>query len=459
MNNCIDQYYRCPEGFVEISQSGTLPENKGYFRFGAEIVYGRCSGLRLSDSPGAKLEDALPAATCAEQEIILPFDLDEVVDNLRYERYKRHSPRHTTIHATLENAYYFVRPILPVAVRKHLQKVRLRNWDKLSFPKWPVDPTVDALLENLLLKSLRSQAVDSLPFIWFWPDGASSCAVMTHDVETAQGRDFCSQLMDINDSFCIKSSFQVVPEKRYSVSPEYIDSIKQRGFEVAVQDLNHDGRLFRERKEFLVRAAKINSYAQQYGADGFRSAVLYRNQDWYDKLDFAYDMSVPNVAHLDPQRGGCCTVMPYFIGDILELPVTTTQDYSLFHILNDHSLDLWKRQTDLIMQKHGLMNFIVHPDYIVETEEKSTYEALLGYLAHLRSDENVWIPLPREVNRWWRDRAQMRLVETGDGWQIEGQGCERARVAYASEQDGRLVYSWEPRMSAHASTRAPSSRS
>ena len=37
---------------------------------------------------------------------------------------------------------------------------------------------------------------------------------------------------------------------------------------------------------------------------------MYRNQDWYDVFEFSYDMSVPNVAHLDPMRGGCCTVMP-----------------------------------------------------------------------------------------------------------------------------------------------------
>jgi len=67
---------------------------------------------------------------------------------------------------------------------------------------------------------------------------------------------------------------------------------------------------------------------------------MYRNGDWYDVFDFSYDMSVPNVAHLEPLRGGCCTVMPYFIGTILELPLTATQDYSLFHILNDYTLDL-----------------------------------------------------------------------------------------------------------------------
>ena len=64
---------------------------------------------------------------------------------------------------------------------------------------------------------------------------------------------------------------------------------------------------------------------------------MYREQQWFDAFDFSYDMSVPNVAHLEPQRGGCCTVMPYFVGDLLELPLTTVQDYSLFHILNDYS--------------------------------------------------------------------------------------------------------------------------
>ena len=33
----------------------------------------------------------------------------------------------------------------------------------------------------------------------------------------------------------------------------------------------------------------------------------------------------------------------------------------------------------------------------------------------------------------------MRLVEQEGEWRIEGPGNERARVAYASEEDGRLI--------------------
>jgi hypothetical protein len=114
--------------------------------------------------------------------------------------------------------------------------------------------------------------------------------------------------MDLNDSFAIKGSFQIVPEKRYTVSGHLLDEIRDRGFEINVHDLNHDGRLFSDHAEFLHRAERIRQYKLQFGAKGFRSAVLYRNVDWIGALGFSYDMSIPNVVHLDPQRGGCCTV-------------------------------------------------------------------------------------------------------------------------------------------------------
>jgi hypothetical protein len=249
--------------------------------------------------------------------------------------------------------------------------------------------------------------------------------------------------MDLDESFGIGASFQVVPEDRYEVPKEYLASIIDRGFEVGVQDLNHDGKLYRSRHRFIERAAKINAYGRQWGAQGFRSAVLYRRQEWFEALDFAYEMSVPNVAHLDPQRGGCCTVMPYFVGKILELPVTMTQDYSLFHILKDYSINLWMRQIELVVEAHGLISFIVHPDYITETREREVFRKLLAYLASLRSTEGIWITPPDQVNQWWRARAEMELVEDNQGLRIEGRGSERARIAYAKPSGDRLQYSFQ----------------
>ncbi len=78
-----------------------------------------------------------------------------------------------------------------VGVRKHLQKVRLSGWDKIPFPRWPVDRSVDALMESAMALALKAQGRSSIPFIWFWPDGAPACGMMTHDVEGETGIDFC----------------------------------------------------------------------------------------------------------------------------------------------------------------------------------------------------------------------------------------------------------------------------
>src|SRR5258708_24371320 len=151
-------------------------------------------------------------------------------------------------------------------------------------------------------------------------------------------------------------------------------------------------------------------------------------------------MSFPNVAHLDPERGGCCRVMAFFIGDVLELPVTTTQDYTLFHVLNERSIGLWKSQVDLILKKNGLMSFIVHPDYIMEPETLSVYKSLLVHLRNLRERTPIWDALPSEINAWWRARSKMSLLKQGDSWRIEGEGSERAVLAYAKNCNGKLVY-------------------
>ena len=442
MNDYLIQYYRCPERYVQLALKASLPSTRGYFRFGENtICYGRYCGRVPSSSPSGTLFDAHPDVSLENGTIFLPFDSGEVIDNLRYELYMVAAASHRArLQSIAKHMYYFVRPLLPVAVRKHLQRLHLKGSRGALFPHWPLDRSVDNVFEQLLLLSLKAQCVDRIPLIWFWPEGAPSCAIMTHDVETAVGRDFCATLMDIDDNFGIKASFQIVPERRYEVTPAYLDSIRKRAFEIAVQDLNHDGHLYRSRQEFRSRAARINSYGREWGAKGFRAGVLYRRQEWFDDLEFSYDMSVPNMARLDPQRGGCCTVMPYFVGRLLEIPVTTTQDYSLFHIMKDYSIGLWKRQIDLIMEKHGLVSFIVHPDYIIGNRERQTYETLLAHLARLRVENGVWMATPGEVNCWWRQRMEMKIIGDGDCLRIEGPGKERARIAYASEQDGRLVF-------------------
>jgi hypothetical protein len=444
ISRALIAYYRCPEEFVRMSLAAELSADEGYFRFGDNVCYGQtASGYRAS-SP-TDLYDTLPDASMNGERLCMPFDPSQVVDNLRFERYAAEEDGRGARRETLwRQPYYALRPLIPAALRRALQRLYLRDWRQLSFPRWPIDDTVDTLLERLLLLSLRGRGIERVPFIWFWPDGAPSCAILTHDIETSEGLDRCAWLMSMDERAGIKASFQVVPEERYSVSGTFLDDLRARGFEINVHDLNHDGLLFSSREEFLRRVKKINAYVRAFRARGFRSGSLYRHAGWFDALHVAYDMSIPNAGHLEIQRGGCCTVMPYFIGGIVELPLTTTQDYTLFHILKDYSSDVWKNQIESVMGRHGLVSLIVHPDYQTDERPRRAYLALLDQLASLRDAGRCWLALPGEVDRWWRARDRMRLVRDGDGWRIEGKGSERARVAYAQLDGDEVVYRLEP---------------
>jgi hypothetical protein len=394
--------------------------------------------IRLLRSSGVSAETLCRLAGCDSHCLGRPFDLGQVADYLRHERYIT-GYEHQFIQNRLRSLYYHMRPLLPKRVRQCIQRVYFRCRAQPRFPNWPVDTTVECLYEATLRQLLRYGGIAEIPFIWFWPEGYSGACILTHDVETRAGQDFCGHVMDVEDAAGVRSSFQLIPEGRYKLSPAFLASIRDRGFEIGIHDFNHDGRLFDHRQQFLRRVKKINGYARDFGAKGFRSAILYRRLDWFKALEFSYDMSVPNTGHLEVQKGGCCTVFPYFIGNILELPLTTVQDYVLFEIFRDHSLALWKRQAELILANNGLVNFLVHPDYIREPRAEAAYRLLLEHINQMHLQQNVWVALPGEVETWWRQRSRMELVADGARWRIQGVGQERARVAYARLKQDRLV--------------------
>ena len=273
MNRTFLDYYRCPEEFGRCFLHGKPPQDLGYFQFGPEaICYGPVSKGTANSSADGQLHNALNDVVVERGELHLSFDSDEVVDNLRLERYCLGSRGHSFLTGALANKlYYLARPLLGVSVRRHLQRLRLADWDSIRFPRWPVDRTVEQVHETMLRLCLQAHNGKRVPFIWFWPEGFPSCAVVTHDVETVKGRDYCPTFMDVNESFAIKSSFQLIPEERYALPPSFIENILARGFEVNVHDLNHDGRLFATEANFFNRVGRINKYGRAFGAHGFRT--------------------------------------------------------------------------------------------------------------------------------------------------------------------------------------------
>jgi hypothetical protein len=446
MNSAIVDFYRCPEASIETTLAGDLSIASRSFYFGGDtLCYGQVADLPECVAGSEALPDVFGTTSMRGSGVCLPFDPSQVVENLRRERYVAHGnagARDVLRRSVIRDMYYLFRPLMGIGVRKHLQRFALRGWKQLPFPEWPVDTTVERLMERILILCMKAQNLDEIPFIWFWPEGASSCAIVTHDVETRAGLGFLPTLMDIDESAGMPASFQIVPQKRYATSQATLAMIRDRGFEVNVHDLSHDGYLFRSKEHLLRGAPVINRYLREFGSGGFRSAGMYRNADWLDALEMAYDMSIPNVAHLEPQRGGCCTVFPYFIGEILELPLTTSEDYSLLHILGDYSIGLWKQQIALIRARQGLISVLVHPDYIYNNPRGlAAYKKLLHHLARLRDSDGLWIAAPGEVNRWWRERSQMKLVTENGHWRIEGHGQARARIAYLKVEGDRSLRS------------------
>jgi hypothetical protein len=66
-------------------------------------------------------------------------NLMQVVNNLRLEKYAVRPSGRKALgkNPLIRNTYYFLRPLMSVMMRRHLQRVYLQGWDKTSFPKWP----------------------------------------------------------------------------------------------------------------------------------------------------------------------------------------------------------------------------------------------------------------------------------------------------------------------------------
>ena len=96
---------------------------------------------------------------------------------------------------------------------------------------------------------------------------------------------------------------------------------------------------------------KIHRYLDEWGAVGFRSPATHRNADWMPRLGVLYDSSFPDTDPFEPQAGGCCSIFPFFLGDMVELPITLVQDHTMWEILQHPGIDLWLQKSDWISEQ------------------------------------------------------------------------------------------------------------
>ncbi len=287
--------------------------------------------------------------------------------------------------------YYAVKPFIPRPLQVRVRSIVAARQRANAAPVWPIDP---------------ASAVP--PRGWTgWPERKKFALVLTHDVDTARGQDRVRLLAGIESELGFRSSYNFVPE-RYSVSPELRGWLAERGFEVGVHDLNHDGCLYECEETFVSRSRMINRYLREWGVRGFRSACMFHNLDWIGLLDIDYDASTFDTDPFEPQPDGMGTIFPFTVErregpPFVELPYTLAQDFTMFILLRERTIDVWLRKLDWVAEHGGMVLVNVHPDYTDfsgrprgEEYPAARYRELLEYCRDKHAGA-YWNARPAEV--------------------------------------------------------------
>jgi peptidoglycan/xylan/chitin deacetylase (PgdA/CDA1 family) len=339
----------------------------------------------------------------AETHVWVPFDFGEAFQNYVSEAWRRYAPGGALSPWQL-SVYYGIKPLIPRRTQISLRRLLAHRTQRdLSFPSWPIEDGVLSLLRFYAYCLLTALGEESSRFRWFWPGGHRAALILTHDVESSEGLKRVLEIADIEQERGFRSLFNIVASQ-YPIDYGVVRELKDRGFEIGVHGLRHDRSLFASREAFVRQLPAVEEAVRRLGAQGFRSPSTHRVYEWLGELPVLYDASMPHSDPFEPQPGGCCTLWPYTIGDVIELPYTMSQDHTLFTLLEEHSVDPWLRQVEAIEQRNGLIQCLSHPDpgYLGDADKRALYVELLDALAERTG---LWRSLPRDVAHWWRRRT------------------------------------------------------
>ena len=72
------------------------------------------------------------------------------------------------------------------------------------------------------------------------------------------------------------------------------------------------------------------------------------------------------IIHTQPFPGGTGSIWPFIAGKFVELPYTMPQDHTLFYVLKEKGINIWKKKAEWIVKNHGMVLVLTHPDYLKE---------------------------------------------------------------------------------------------
>ena len=277
--------------------------------------------------------------------------------------------------------------------RQVVRRQRLKHKDV-----WPIDP-----------------AAGKAPPGWAgWPEGKKFALVLTHDVETAEGLANVRPLAELEMKLGFRSSFNFVPGD-YIVPRELREFLTGNVFEVGVHGYTHKkGNLFKSDHFFNEQVLGINRFLKEWGAVGFRTPSMYHDLEKMQRLEIQYDSSTFDTDPFEPQPDGVKTIFPFWVSDrnggrFVELPCTMPQDHTLFIIMKEKDISIWRRKLDWIAAQGGLALLNTHPEYTnLNTDPPAFseypvrfYEDFLNYVK-TTYEGKYWHVLPRELAQYYK---------------------------------------------------------
>jgi hypothetical protein len=231
--------------------------------------------------------------------------------------------------------------------------------------------------------------------------------------------------VEVEKNLGFHSSFNFVP-RRYVVRADLRNALTNDGFEVGVHGLYHDGKLYNSREMFQQRAQEINQFLHEWQSVGFRSPSMQHNLDWIHDLNIEYDASTFDADPFEPQPDGVGTIFPFWVprnsspcslllapcsassDGYVELPYTLPQDFTLFILMRERNIDIWKKKLDWIAKNGGMALLNTHPDYMmfqgkrpsIEEYPASCYGEFLNYVKE-KYEGQYWHVLPKDMARFW----------------------------------------------------------
>jgi hypothetical protein len=398
-----------------------------------EAVPGILAGISHGWRPVTPIHDAAGRAVAAiwqdsRRNVFLPFDPAEIMHQFWSEGYLNAGRPALAAagRAAVLRAYYLARPALPRPVQLRLRRAFTAAQDRSTFPDWPLETSLHDFYA-WMFKLIAGLVGAPVPYLDSWPGSRSWALVLTHDVDTAAGQDQVELLRGIERARGLVSSWNFVGE-RYQVDEELIRKLQLEGCEVGVHGLRHDGRDLASRRLMEQRLPAMRRNAEAWNADGFRSPATQRHWDLMPRLGFGYDSSYSDTDPYEPQSGGCCSYLPYFNQDMVELPITMPQDHTLFAILQQADASTWLRKARALRERGGMTLMLTHPDYAGDRRVRDSYAAVLDEFC---DDVTAWHALPREVADWWRCR-DASVIRRGHRLEVEGPAAGRAAIRFAT---------------------------